>query len=64
MKATYEKPGITSERVFAMTSQACDVNLQVPGACSHMKYTGECPFPYKILDRPCGEPPANPRQRS
>ena len=33
MKSKYVKPTVGSERVFSLTSQACDVNQACPGDC-------------------------------
>jgi hypothetical protein len=65
MKRRYEKPFIGSERVFALGSQACDVNKYCPGICQNNILYAPCyPFEYKVRYEPCGSPPPNPVGRS
>lgn len=64
MKRRYEKPYITSERVFSLASQACDVNQPSPGICgSGIQYEG-CYFPWKVRNITCGVIPLPPLEKS
>jgi len=59
MKKRYERPFITSEKIFSLTSQACDVN-QAGFCIVNIVYVRVCPYPYKAQSIPCGPPPTYP----
>jgi hypothetical protein len=64
MSRKYEKPRITSERVFSLASLACDVNQRSPGPCAdNITYEG-CPFEWKVKDITCGVIPPLPVEKS
>ncbi len=65
MSRKYEKPHITSERVFTLASQGCDVNDPSPGTCAS-KITYEIcePFSWKVENITCGLIPPLPVSKS
>jgi hypothetical protein len=65
MSRKYEKPRITSERVFSLASQACDVDCPSPGVCaSEITYEACYPFSWKVKDITCGIIPIPPVYKS
>jgi hypothetical protein len=64
MKSKYVKPTVGSERVFSLTSQACDVNQQCPGACQTLLRYEACALSWKLQNVLCGEFPPNPVEKS
>ena len=60
MKRKYEKPYVASERIFSLTSQACDVMEPSPGICGSGIAYEICPFKWKVRYIGCGPIPINP----
>jgi hypothetical protein len=64
MSRKYEKPRITSERVFTLASQACDVNQPSPGICASEITYEDCYFKWKVENITCGIIPIPPAFKS
>ncbi|MEE9456145.1 MAG: hypothetical protein V3W11_03230 [bacterium] len=64
MKRRYEKPYVASERVFSLTSQACDINEPSPGICGSGIAYEPCFFAWKVRYVGCGSIPVLPVEKS
>jgi hypothetical protein len=60
-KRPYKKPFVASNKVFTLTSQACDVEYILPGPCEDMMWMGCGDFQRKSpTSDTCLIPPIKP----